>query len=186
MNTDLIEDEEYGLDRLLQDIDPPDTLVHRIEVNGLQSLSAVLTEQEDIKKLVRFATEELEKREKEGIGHPDPAKTSFSDRVTHHLCNNEQNDFTKFVQVQMKEEIIQTDLSMINNDHVLPTPLPLQDNPNRILDIMAPGQPATNSTQYLPYPFSEQARAPLLTDGPTNELNTSEIEDVLRLALQAP
>ena len=61
VNTDLIEDEEYGLDRLLQDIDPPDTLVHRIEVNGLQSLSAVLTEQEDIKKLVRFATEELEK-----------------------------------------------------------------------------------------------------------------------------
>lgn len=49
---------------------------------------------------------------------------------------------------------------------------------------MAPGQPAPNSTQYLPYPFSEQARAPLPTNGPASELDTSDIEDVLRLALQ--
>ena len=49
---------------------------------------------------------------------------------------------------------------------------------------MAPGQPAPNSTQYLPYPFSEQARAPLLTDGTTPPLNTGDIEEVLDFALQ--
>lgn len=90
----------------------PDMMVHRIDANGLQSFSSVLTEQEGIKKLMRLITEELEKCEKEeqdqnlAQGQPDPTsalgQTSFSDRVTHHLCE-QRGENTKFVQVILAE-----------------------------------------------------------------------------------